>query len=431
MLGLIFALLIASALFEHYNPEKKSGDGGSAATQVQFRTALMMRSLENLPGGAASRSQIRDSIADTAKQMEPEAKRSEIDAFHVLILGRLAEAPASKAALANLQDSKDKALKAAGEFYADSELKPDRAKELAQSFGTKGEAWEMARAQARQQAGEIEDAGDALAPSDFGGIFAGFAALALAVMAGFILLPLGIILAATGKWKPRGWDRLAPTSADIAAGLAALYFLGYIIIPSAIIPLAGGLPPMTRNVAAFIPLVALAAIFGWWLGPKAGVRLNRPAGGWVQTAAGFFGMPANWPILLGLTALVAPFLNSGGPAPTHPLTDAAAGGAAPIEAISMLILAAVFAPFIEETIFRGLILTGLSSRLKSFWWANLIQAFLFAAIHPQGPLLWPMLGAIGFMAGVLVHRTGSLWPAILMHGLHNGLLVGLNLGLNS
>jgi membrane protease YdiL (CAAX protease family) len=432
-LGLIFALLIAAALFSHYTPKEATGPE-RATTGIQLRMALAMRSLVNAEGGASARRTVESQLATVADALEPQAKRNEFDALNLLVIQRLAnEEKLSEAALANLQDSENPQLKAAGDFYADPKRDAAQTLALAEKFGERGSAWSMARAQAKQQAGEIADAGESLSFASYAGLFVMLGLFGVVVVVGFIALPTGLILAGMGRWKAAGFVRggISKAAADAAAGLAAIYFLCYLMLPMAarfLIP--SSVPPLVATAIAFTGLAVIAGVLGFRLAPKLGIRWGEPARPWVQGLTGFLGMPANWPILLALGAIIAPFINNAGTAPTHPLTDAVGGGLGPMEAAAALILAAVYAPFIEEIIFRGLILSGLKERLGGFWIPNLIQAFLFAAIHPQGPLLWPMLGAIGFTAGWLTHRTGSLWPAIIMHGLHNGMLVLLNLALS-
>ncbi|MGD8397255.1 MAG: type II CAAX endopeptidase family protein [Anaerolineae bacterium] len=83
--------------------------------------------------------------------------------------------------------------------------------------------------------------------------------------------------------------------------------------------------------------------------------------------------------------------------------------------------AAVVAPFVEEVFFRGLLFGGLRRR---FDWkvAAAISAALFAAIHLQ-PLAIPPIFLLGYLFAFLYHRTGSLWPSILMHLSTNTLAV--------
>ncbi len=90
-----------------------------------------------------------------------------------------------------------------------------------------------------------------------------------------------------------------------------------------------------------------------------------------------------------------------------------------------LLVTALLVPIFEEFVFRGLILGGLTRHI-SFGWANLLQALLFAAIHGDPPRFLFYL-AVGLLGGWLVKRTGSLAPAIALHGLNNALAILLRL----
>ncbi len=93
----------------------------------------------------------------------------------------------------------------------------------------------------------------------------------------------------------------------------------------------------------------------------------------------------------------------------------------------MLFLAAVVtAAICEEFLFRGLLLHLLQRR--SGWISAIIaSAALFAVFHLNPIVLLPV-GLVGAYLAVLVWRSGSLYPAILGHGLNNGIaLFGLPL----
>ncbi|MFX8832953.1 CPBP family intramembrane glutamic endopeptidase, partial [Acinetobacter baumannii] len=83
----------------------------------------------------------------------------------------------------------------------------------------------------------------------------------------------------------------------------------------------------------------------------------------------------------------------------------------------------------EETIFRGMLFPALSKLFKSPVWGGLAQAFMFASIHPQGPAAWVSLMAIGAVCAAVTYRAGAQWPSMLLHGLHNGILLLLNIAL--
>jgi membrane protease YdiL (CAAX protease family) len=91
----------------------------------------------------------------------------------------------------------------------------------------------------------------------------------------------------------------------------------------------------------------------------------------------------------------------------------------------MLFLAAVVtAAVCEEFLFRGLLLQLLRRRAG---WGSAIawSAGLFAVYHLNPVVLLPV-ALVGAYLGILVWRSGSLYPAILAHALNNGLaLFGL------
>jgi len=74
----------------------------------------------------------------------------------------------------------------------------------------------------------------------------------------------------------------------------------------------------------------------------------------------------------------------------------------------------------QELQFRGMLL-GALERVLGRGWANLAQACFFGlahlAVNYQGPVapFVPVTIAAGLLLGYLVQRTGSLWPAVLVH----------------
>jgi membrane protease YdiL (CAAX protease family) len=115
--------------------------------------------------------------------------------------------------------------------------------------------------------------------------------------------------------------------------------------------------------------------------------------------------------------------------PAHPVIGELRGGWWP--RLQVLFLASVAAPIVEETVFRGVLYRHLrdASRrlgeLGSFLVSTLVSGFVFAAIHPQGLLAVPAL--MGLASGFCILREwrGTLIPAMVMHGLSNGLVMML------
>jgi membrane protease YdiL (CAAX protease family) len=74
----------------------------------------------------------------------------------------------------------------------------------------------------------------------------------------------------------------------------------------------------------------------------------------------------------------------------------------------------------QELEFRGLLM-GALERVSRPWVANLGQALFFGLAHiavqyqgPTGPFV-PVTVVLGFVLGWVTQRTGSLWPAIVIH----------------
>jgi hypothetical protein len=87
---------------------------------------------------------------------------------------------------------------------------------------------------------------------------------------------------------------------------------------------------------------------------------------------------------------------------------------------AMLLLVGVLVPFIEEIIFRGLIFGWLRKHLR-FALAAPLVALLFAVAH-QVWVLVPVLAFMGLVLAAVTERSGSLWPAIILHGTFNSVM---------
>lgn len=87
----------------------------------------------------------------------------------------------------------------------------------------------------------------------------------------------------------------------------------------------------------------------------------------------------------------------------------------------VLVFMALVPAVCEEVFFRGYVLSGLRSGMGKFW-AVLVVAVAFGIYHGTVFRLIPT-AVLGAVLGLLVLRTGSLWPAIVVHLMHNGLSV--------
>jgi membrane protease YdiL (CAAX protease family) len=117
-------------------------------------------------------------------------------------------------------------------------------------------------------------------------------------------------------------------------------------------------------------------------------------------------------------------------APAHPLIEFLGGGDAVVLA-QAYILAAVIAPIVEETMFRGVLYRHLREASHVWRWlpsvifSGLVSSFIFAVVHPQGLIAVPVLMALAIGFTVAREWRGTLIPAVVGHGLNNALVTTL------
>ncbi len=101
--------------------------------------------------------------------------------------------------------------------------------------------------------------------------------------------------------------------------------------------------------------------------------------------------------------------------PTTPLGDIEPTGTV---FILVFLIVALWGPFGEEVLFRGFIFPGLANSLGPIK-AALITSGLFALAHQQIGVIIPIF-VTGLMLAWLYHRSGSIWPSFIAHGIQNG-----------
>lgn len=79
----------------------------------------------------------------------------------------------------------------------------------------------------------------------------------------------------------------------------------------------------------------------------------------------------------------------------------------------------IIAPFAEEVFFRGFVFAGLHQHL-GLRRALVLNAILFALVHIL-PTSWPPIFVLGVLFALLYERTGSIWPAVAVHGAMNSI----------
>jgi membrane protease YdiL (CAAX protease family) len=114
--------------------------------------------------------------------------------------------------------------------------------------------------------------------------------------------------------------------------------------------------------------------------------------------------------------------------PTHPIIEPLSHGGLN-EHVFVFFLAAVVAPLVEETMFRGVLYRHLREasarfgRVVSVLASAILVSFVFAVIHPQGIVAVPVLMALAFGFALAREWRGTLIPGMVGHGLNNVLVM--------
>ena len=116
----------------------------------------------------------------------------------------------------------------------------------------------------------------------------------------------------------------------------------------------------------------------------------------------------------------------------HPIIIEIANGGWQVRVL-IISLAAIAAPIVEETIFRGVLYRQLRTSSRTFnhaisiFGSVLIVSFLFAAIHPQGWIAIPALMGIAIGMNLMREWRGTVIPSMVVHGVSNGLVTSMML----
>lgn len=91
----------------------------------------------------------------------------------------------------------------------------------------------------------------------------------------------------------------------------------------------------------------------------------------------------------------------------------------------IVITTAIFAPFVEEMLFRGYLQKVLEDNWQDITKAVLVTSLFFAFVH-LNPYWIVQIYLLGLVLGYLAWRTNSIVPGLILHGLNNGFAVALN-----
>lgn len=239
-------------------------------------------------------------------------------------------------------------------------------------------------------------------------------------------------LAPTGSLAV-GMMLLAMVLTILAGQLGAV--LGSATIPEPLTPPAGSDPGLAMKAWTtgwvYAAQAATLGVLLWsqpWLGHAAGLAASRSTRAWashtLRGAAAFAVVyPFAW--IVGVAALeLATRLAPPGEtldATAHTVLRALAADTTPAAWWAMTALVVIGAPLLEEVIYRGLLQGAIRRATGSRWAAILGASVLFVAVHAGSVEVFamPVLAVLSVGFGIARERTGSVWPAVVMHALFN------------
>lgn len=274
------------------------------------------------------------------------------------------------------------------------------------------------------------------------------AGVGLAFLAGLVLLVVGLVQVFSGRIRPSFAppQRIVITSeADAreawARGLfletVAVFLAGFLGLKVVHEVAALAIGPRSWMIWSSLggQWLLLITIF-WpvarglsWDQWKTLMGWRAPRGVAREIGAGFCAYLAALPIYFAMAIIVVILMliveairaASGmppGPPPTNRITEIVGSGEAAVLAMVFL-LATVWAPIVEESIFRGALYRALRGR---FWLlgAGFLSAFVFAAVHGYVAVQLLMVFTLGVVFAVMREWRNSLIPSVTAHAMHNG-----------
>ena len=167
----------------------------------------------------------------------------------------------------------------------------------------------------------------------------------------------------------------------------------------------------------FLPLVQGMPFAQW----RAGLGLT---GGAQAIGRGFIGYLAGLPVIAVGFWITNTLVQVTGMSADHPISEE-------LGSTSMwliLINAVVWAPLVEELVFRGAFYRFLRPTYRVVG-ASVLSGLLFAVLHPQGFTGVPAILSVGIVLGVIREWSGSTVSCITAHAMHNGAIVMLMVAL--
>jgi membrane protease YdiL (CAAX protease family) len=245
-----------------------------------------------------------------------------------------------------------------------------------------------------------------------------FAIGIVSLVFGLVLLIVGIVKLTSGQLPSR--FRPAEPNVGDALLLGFTVYLSMMMLLGVTVHYIIHATNFNWNFVLFLP--PIGAFFAVrnsgvsWAQLRAALGLHRGRGILVEMFTGIVGYITGVPVL-ALGAIITLILTHyTGVTATHPVTRELVEPG--YSRVLIFFLACVFAPVVEEMMFRGMLLGNL--RLRLHWLISaLLTALIFASIHPQGLVGIPVLAAIAMMLAGLREQRDCIIASMTAHALNN------------
>ena len=429
---IVIAFLGTVAMVNYF---KRPGESKESFTTSQnsLRYAIMMEKILALGPSGSEAKPPATILEDIQEKVDEKAKISDEAAMISLAVSEELKTTPNEAAFSRLERSKDQESRNIAEIYRSKTLTESGATQLSpahpETFAEK-----LVAAHAQKKAGNDQPRKD-LVPMSSALTTVGYAVmLVLLTGIGFIALLVGGYAHFSGTWKTNSENFFPKTArdSDRYAFRYLIYLALYLVLPILgffLGFLKGVLPGEVVSLVLYLSWAGLL-IVSLKIGVPEKDSLSKIIGNKENplklAGLGVAAALANFPVILLMTAVIS-LVSKFFPESSHPTSVALTSNPSLMVIVFSVFTAAIFAPFMEELTFRGLLFPGLAQLLKSPYWAMALQGFMFAIIHPQGLLIAPVLMLIGMMGSFVAYKTGSLIPGMVMHCVHNSLILGLAL----
>jgi len=261
-----------------------------------------------------------------------------------------------------------------------------------------------------------------------------------ALVAGMALLITALVKAMNGSLRCH-FVRPAP-GGSVAAETVAVFVAGFILLKVSTGAVASVVSDETALWFALCAQWALIPLIFWPVARGVSFRdtmamfgLHRGRGIAREMAAGFLGYLACLPLLLGgiITTIVLMFIYKAfraamglgePPMPHNPVLDLASGKTGPLLVIMVFLLASLWAPLVEEVVFRGALYRHLRSRI-TVGMAAVLTALGFGLMHGYPIIMLGPVIALGAGFALMREWRGSIIASMTAHCIHNASVLTL------